>query len=332
MAELGVCLGYSREVPGAFDFIVSNGSIFPRRVVNIVQVHPFDWKRKTVLRAELRLPSVEIDALPAIQPQVPIQGVPIQGVRSIVTDLLNPVAALPVAVSQRISLPVDRVLLPSVPINDLEAQELHMPVVDHVSEILDIAAPVSVAPNVVSVASPSSGRPVRSNSGVSYEQRRLLNDRTQFSGSSNFMSAVGDDSWCNPRRSVPYEQARQVYLDRSIPIELESENCFVLQPLSTVVKNYVKQSAKRIFPKRRVDTDALTSEERVCLDAMIAVNFEHWGYALDTQRDDELDLNQVLAKIELGESSVFSARVDVISSSDLIPIPVQRDSLASGTP
>ena len=62
----------------------------------------------------------------------------------------------------------------------------------------------------------------------------------------------------------------------------------------------------------------------MCLDAMIAVNYEHWGYALDTKRADELDLNQVLANIELGESAVFSARAEVISSSELIPIPSDR--------
>ena len=32
VAELGVCLGYSRDVPGAFNFIEANGTIFPRRV------------------------------------------------------------------------------------------------------------------------------------------------------------------------------------------------------------------------------------------------------------------------------------------------------------
>ena len=58
VGEIGVCLGYSVSVPGAYDFCVSNGSVVSRRVVEIVQVHPFDWKRKTVLRAELRLPSV----------------------------------------------------------------------------------------------------------------------------------------------------------------------------------------------------------------------------------------------------------------------------------
>ena len=60
VAEIGVCLGHSREAPGAYDFVLSNGRICPRRVVELVQVHPFDWKRKTVLRGELRLPSVGV--------------------------------------------------------------------------------------------------------------------------------------------------------------------------------------------------------------------------------------------------------------------------------
>eukprot|EP01036_Dinobryon_divergens_P034581 gene34581-44707_t len=52
-SELGVCLGYSRSTPGAFDFLVVNGSIVPHAVVKIVNVHPFDWKVRKVLNAKL---------------------------------------------------------------------------------------------------------------------------------------------------------------------------------------------------------------------------------------------------------------------------------------
>jgi hypothetical protein len=70
-SELGVCLGYSREVADTFLFLLSNGEIVPREVFDVVQVIPFGWPAKTVLRAELRAPGVYPDELP----QGPIQGV-----------------------------------------------------------------------------------------------------------------------------------------------------------------------------------------------------------------------------------------------------------------
>jgi len=56
IAELGVLLGYAVDYPGDYDFLLANGSIIPRRVLEIVQVNSFDWKRKLVLEAELPPP------------------------------------------------------------------------------------------------------------------------------------------------------------------------------------------------------------------------------------------------------------------------------------
>ena len=58
VAELGVCLGEDPLHPGSYIFIVENGSIMPRRVVNRVHVHPWDWKRKYTPVAELIVPRV----------------------------------------------------------------------------------------------------------------------------------------------------------------------------------------------------------------------------------------------------------------------------------
>lgn len=57
-AEIGVLVGHSALVPGSYDFLLANGEIVPREVVSPVQVHPFDWKRRTVFKAELVPPSV----------------------------------------------------------------------------------------------------------------------------------------------------------------------------------------------------------------------------------------------------------------------------------
>ena len=56
-SELGVLLGYSYASPGNYDFLLTNGQIVPREVCSVVQVHPFDWKKRTVLHADMRPPS-----------------------------------------------------------------------------------------------------------------------------------------------------------------------------------------------------------------------------------------------------------------------------------
>ena len=62
------------------------------------------------------------------------------------------------------------------------------------------------------------------------------------------------------------------------------------------------------------------------------MNHAHWGEGVDTQCDDELDLDQALAFLASGarsnsspiNSSAFLARVDQISSSELKPIPSDK--------
>ena len=74
-AELGVCLGYSREAPGCYDFVLANGAVRPRRVAELVSVHPFEWKRSVVYRSEL--PSIAV-VQRAVQPSSSdVVGLPI---------------------------------------------------------------------------------------------------------------------------------------------------------------------------------------------------------------------------------------------------------------
>jgi hypothetical protein len=46
--ELGVCLGYSLNFPGASEFLLANGEIVSWNHFKRVNVTPFDWKRKYV--------------------------------------------------------------------------------------------------------------------------------------------------------------------------------------------------------------------------------------------------------------------------------------------
>ena len=57
-SEIGVCLGFSYDTPGAYDFLLANGSAFPRRVVEIVNLTPFDWILRKIQFADLEIPSV----------------------------------------------------------------------------------------------------------------------------------------------------------------------------------------------------------------------------------------------------------------------------------
>ena len=57
-AELGVCMGEDPNHRGSYLFLVANGEVVPRRVIQPVNVHPWDWKRKYSPTAELLVPRV----------------------------------------------------------------------------------------------------------------------------------------------------------------------------------------------------------------------------------------------------------------------------------
>ena len=56
LAELGVCFGMSPLHPGSFLFLVANGSISVRRVVQPVNVLPWNWQSHYVPRSVVNIP------------------------------------------------------------------------------------------------------------------------------------------------------------------------------------------------------------------------------------------------------------------------------------
>ncbi len=62
-AELGVCLGYSSDHPGAMLFLLENGKIVPRNSIALIQVIPFNFVPKKVLQAQLSLPVIDSPAI-----------------------------------------------------------------------------------------------------------------------------------------------------------------------------------------------------------------------------------------------------------------------------
>ena len=384
VAELGVCLGYSRDVPGAFNFIAANGTIFPRRVVDIVQVHPFDWKRKKVFRAELLLPSVDIDASPQISSQASVQAQP-----AVVNDSLNtlpflPVSHMPVSLSSvngLSSLDTVEEHVTSAEVQQVVVQHpLLAPVTDYCGSITPAevdpssnntvlsparnvlakqrkqsgsiislpvdsssaenhSSPIGSVSAVISPARHSNGRPIRSNSGVSFNQRKQNESLNSENGSANVASVSCDvgNQWCTPRQSVSISQARRAYSANSdmfisnVKQKIGESNLVSV----SVAAPFAKASATKIHAKsssgRKQRSDALTSSERVIIDAAIAENHAHWGHAVDTQCDDELDLNQaftVIADYNAGTNKVrscaFAARAVSISSAELVPIPSDK--------
>ena len=77
-AELAVCLGYSRTSPGHFDFLLDNGKIVPRAVVERVNVLPFGWTPHKVLVTELTPPQTFVQGLTQVSDiQQPVQAIPV---------------------------------------------------------------------------------------------------------------------------------------------------------------------------------------------------------------------------------------------------------------
>ena len=200
------------------------------------------------------------------------------------------------------------------------------------------SSPISSVSAVISPARHSNGRPVRSNSGVSFNQRKQNESLNVENGSANVASVSCDvgNQWCTPRQSVSISQARRAYSANSdMFISDVKQKIGESNLVSVRVAPFVKASATKIHVKsssgRKQRSDVLTPSERVIIDAAIAENHAHWGHAVDTQCDDELDLNQafaVIADYNAGTNTVrpcaFAARAVSISSAELVPIPSDK--------
>jgi hypothetical protein len=70
-SELGVCLGFTPNSPsGSYEFLISNGEVVSRNHFDLVHVHPFEWKRKKILHAELSLPCTGVAPQSSVQTRV----------------------------------------------------------------------------------------------------------------------------------------------------------------------------------------------------------------------------------------------------------------------
>jgi hypothetical protein len=142
-SELGVCLGYSREIVDTFSFLLANGEIVPREVFEIVQIVPFGWTPRSVLRSELRPPGVYPEELP--------QG-PIQGVVPMSAKQPNDMAPPREPVSVIDTTPVHNVPSQVVP-PALPADEMRQLIREHMG--IQSPAPVAQPTNVASDMLPS---------------------------------------------------------------------------------------------------------------------------------------------------------------------------------
>ena len=110
-SELGVCLGYSRSTPGAYEFLLSDKQVVVRDVLQPVNIVPFGWAPKKVLLPFLFPPSAVPSGLPTSSPPEVPSSDPLPSV---------PTALLPVApddVPSVVPSPIPpSVILPPAPV------------------------------------------------------------------------------------------------------------------------------------------------------------------------------------------------------------------------
>ena len=142
-SEVGVCLGYSRSTPGAYDFLLENGEVAVRSVLSRVNLVPFGWVPKKVLLPVLDLPSVYPDVSSVSASPIAPQ------------DVLHPLVVDPSLVPSHVSGPasdqflnIPSVLLPSVP----SVPSLLPPPVPSVPPIFSVEVVPVVVPLVESAA------------------------------------------------------------------------------------------------------------------------------------------------------------------------------------
>ena len=346
-AELGVCMGYSPEVPAAFIFLLANNSIVPRRVVGIVQVHPFNWRRKPVYHSELHLPLIHPirsgQAVIQHSHSIPLSEVPSTSISftgpgnvSSSADeslplFIPPSASLPFVaeltsspVSLSVESPISPISISSLPGTLDSVVSLDPPPVPvTVSEPVLVSIPISsstlVAPPVqpLRVADTHLSRSGRSIRGPGF-----------WHGSSAKL-AIAPDEWITPRITVPLAIAKAAYLtDLSsyAPHEFLFPSTNLVSPTSLAVRGSSR------YPQRRAKTplcsshtrssDALTPDERVYLDSIIAANLSAYssrydGEWYDVSAGDDFSLADCNAI--LSSPSAFIARSH---SSHLQPNPV----------
>ena len=217
-AEFAVCMGYSRETPGSFDFLLANGQIVPRKVIEIVQVHPWDWLRKSVLRSELKLPQVE-PLFSGRQPSVQGSSSNLSPVTSDISELdqlprdyyVPPVALEPVIDDSPASEVPSDVFSPSTLSIPYSPEEVLPPItsdeyVPVLPALQDSAPSPPVVPRVRLPVAPVSPMQLRSSSRANAHAPGF------WSGSTRRALAADSDGWqlVPPRRQPPIVSASAV--------------------------------------------------------------------------------------------------------------------------
>ena len=309
-AEIGVCLGYSSEVPGAYSFLLSNGQILPRTVAGLVQVHPFDWKVKKVYRAELSLPSVDPRRRGAtvVQNQLSPDDNNLSSTSNVVHDTLSPANVHSNVVHDTVS-----------PVGSPISAVVDVPVFAAVPVIPDVAPASSVAeislPSVVSIPSVIVSTPVQLKSVNRFgrEIKPLGYWAKMAVVSSGVKILDPDGDWLVPTRVVKQVNAKAAYT-----AAVAAANLYAPVFVSTSVVPPISVSPViRYSPKSpdvpNVPSDKLTTSERFLLDAVIEENKAYFASHpcnwYDIASEEDISLQDCCQYLH--PSMAFVARTDL---------------------
>ena len=133
-AELGVCMGYSRDCPGTYDFLLAGDIIVTRAVIERVNVTPFDCTVRKVLVPILTPPSVGPFDVNQFQFAVQPSSLPVShSMDSAVYDPVDPVEPI-------------QLIIPSLQIPSSVPSDRVQPRAEPVSIPTDVFASVPVPP------------------------------------------------------------------------------------------------------------------------------------------------------------------------------------------
>ena len=270
-AEIGVCLGYSSEVPGAYSFLLANGQVLPRTVAGLVQVHPFDWRPKKVYRAELSLPSVDPRRRGAtvVQNRIP-SSVDLPVDSGLITTAVPPAISvsnasisIPASLSVSNSLAVDvNPIVDSVVSDQAVDVDFSTPILAQPPLLLStlVIPPTAVASLPLNVKSVN--RFGRETKPLGYWAKMATCELRDI------------DDWVMPSRVVRLANAKAAYL--ASPVTRFSVSPSSVSTLSLAAKSSTAGPvcSTRMCPplKDALVSDQLTAAERLFLDDVIAQN------------------------------------------------------------
>lgn len=137
-SELGLCMGYADDHPGSMLYLLENNEIVPRHAKSSVRVNivPFGFKAKRVLRAHLSIPSPDP---PFVGSQQSVQ--PVQAASFDVGDVSCPLVSAPLVPASFV--PVSTVSPDLVPASAVSAPPLVSSFLSPVRPLLSHLAPVT---------------------------------------------------------------------------------------------------------------------------------------------------------------------------------------------